>query len=33
VLMGRYRISQITDKTVEVEDLQIPRRQMLVLQK
>jgi hypothetical protein len=33
VLMGRYRISQITDKTVEVEDLQVPRRQMLVLQK
>jgi hypothetical protein len=33
VLMGRYRISQISDKTVEVEDLQIPRRQTLVLQK
>ena len=33
VLMGRYRISQISDKTVEVEDLQIPRRQTLPLQK
>jgi hypothetical protein len=33
VLMGRYRISQITDKTVEIEDLQVPRRQTLVLQK
>jgi hypothetical protein len=33
VLMGRYRISQITDKTVEVEDLQLTRRQTLVLQK
>jgi hypothetical protein len=33
VLMGRYRISQITDKTVEVEDLQFSRRQMLALQK
>ena len=33
VLMGRYRITQITDKTVEVEDLQFSRRQTLPLQK
>ncbi len=33
VLMGRYRITQITDRAVEVEDLQYNRRQMLALQK
>ena len=33
VLMGRYRITQITDKVVEVEDLQFNRRQVLALQK
>jgi hypothetical protein len=33
VLMGRYRITQITDKIVEVEDLQHQRRQTLALQK
>jgi hypothetical protein len=33
VLMGRYRITQISDKTVEVEDLQLSRRQSLPLQK
>jgi len=33
VLMGRYRITQITDKAVEVEDTQLNRRQMLALQK
>lgn len=33
VLMGRYRITQITDRAVEVEDLQFNRRQMLALQK
>jgi hypothetical protein len=33
VLMGRYRIINITDKTVEVEDLQFNRRQMLPLLK
>jgi hypothetical protein len=33
VLMGRYRVTQITDKTVEVEDLQFNRRQTLALQK
>jgi hypothetical protein len=33
ILMGRYRVSQITDKAVEVEDLQFSRRQMLALQK
>jgi hypothetical protein len=33
VLMGRYRITQITDKALEIEDLQFNRRQMLALQK
>lgn len=33
ILMGRYRITQITDRAVEVEDLQYNRRQMLPLQK
>jgi len=33
VLMGRYRITQITDKAVEVEDIQFNRRQTLGLQK
>ena len=33
VLMGRYRITQISDKAVEVEDLQFSRRQTLALQK
>jgi len=33
VLMGRYRITQITDKAVEVEDIQFNRRQTLALQK
>jgi hypothetical protein len=33
VLMGRYRITQITDKSVEVEDIQFNRRQTLALQK
>jgi hypothetical protein len=33
VLMGRYRITQITDRAVEVEDIQMNRRQSLVLQK
>jgi hypothetical protein len=33
VLLGRYRITQITDRAVEVEDLQYNRRQMLALQK
>jgi hypothetical protein len=33
VLMGRYRIVSITDKTVEVEDLQYNRRQTLPLLK
>jgi len=33
VLMGRYRITQITNSTVEVEDLEYNRRQMLALQK
>lgn len=33
VLMGRYRIAQISDKTVDVEDLQLNRRQTLLLQK
>ena len=33
VLLGRYRITQITDRAVEVEDLQFNRRQMLALQK
>jgi hypothetical protein len=33
VLMGRYRITQITDRAVEVEDLKVNRRQMLPLQK
>ena len=27
VLIGRYRIAKVTDAVVEVEDLQIPRRQ------
>ncbi len=31
VLMGRYRISRITDSDVEVEDLQFNRRQTLPL--
>ena len=31
VLMGRYRISSITDKSVEVEDLENNRRQTLPL--
>ena len=33
ILMGRYRIISITDKTVEIEDLQFNRRQMLPLLK
>jgi hypothetical protein len=33
VLMGRYRITQITDRAVEIEDLQYNRRQTLPLQK
>jgi hypothetical protein len=33
VLMGRYRILSITEKTVEVEDLEHNRRQMLQVQK
>lgn len=33
VLMGRYRITQITDKALEIEDLQFNRRQTLALQK
>jgi hypothetical protein len=33
ILMGRYRITQITDRAVEIEDLQYNRRQMLALQK
>jgi len=33
VLMGRYRITQITDRAVEVEDIQLNRRQTLALQK
>ena len=33
VLMGRYRITQISDRAVEVEDLQYNRRQVLALQK
>jgi hypothetical protein len=33
VLMGRYRILGISDKSVEVEDLEFKRRQTLALQK
>jgi hypothetical protein len=33
VLMGRYRILSITDKSVEVEDLELNRRQTLPLLK
>ena len=33
VLMGRYRITQISERAVEVEDLQHNRRQTLALQK
>jgi hypothetical protein len=33
VLMGRYRITSITDKSVEVEDLEANRRQTLPLLK
>jgi hypothetical protein len=33
VLMGRYRIVSITDKSVEVEDMQYNRRQVLPLLK
>ena len=33
ILMGRYRMTQITDRAVEVEDLQYNRRQTLPLQK
>ena len=33
VYQGRYRIARITDTSVEVEDLQFPRRQVLPLVK
>jgi hypothetical protein len=33
VLMGKYRVSQITDATVEIEDLEASRRQTLPLLK
>jgi hypothetical protein len=33
VLMGRYRIAGITDKSVEIEDLEFNRRQILPLVK
>ena len=33
VLMGRYRIASISDKSVEVEDLEYNRRQTLLLLK
>ena len=33
ILMGRYRITQITDTNLGVEDLQLNRRQILPLQK
>ena len=33
VLMGKYRVSQITDTTVEIEDLEANRKQTLPLQK
>ncbi len=33
VYQGRYRILKITDTSVEVEDLEVPRRQMLPLVK
>ena len=33
ILMGRYRIVGITDTSVDIEDLQYNRRQMLPLQK
>ncbi len=33
VLLGRYRIATITDTSIEIEDLQFNRRQVLPLQK
>jgi len=33
VLLGRYRIATITDTSIEIEDLQFSRRQVLPLQK
>jgi len=33
VLLGRYRIASITDRSVEVEDLEFNRRQMLLFVK
>ncbi|HYR87241.1 MAG TPA: hypothetical protein VE422_24375 [Terriglobia bacterium] len=33
ILLGRYRIATITDTSIEVEDLQFNRRQVLPLQK
>jgi len=33
ILMGKYRIAGITDKTVDVEDIENNRRQVLPLLK